>query len=123
MQPQKFGRIVMFSSMAARTGGKNIAHYAASKGGILGLMRSLAVESALDNIRVNAISPVLTDTPMPRAVVSDEYMQSRKADIPLGRIGDVQDMADGCMFLLSDDNADIKRPFPSVRGIKLGVGG
>ena len=105
MQPQKFGRIVMFSSMAARTGGKNIAHYAASKGGILGLMRSLAVESALDNIRVNAISPVITDTPMPRAVVSDEYMQSRKADIPLGRIGDVQDMADGCMFLLSDDNS------------------
>lgn len=105
MKPQKFGRIVMFSSMAARTGGKNVAHYAASKGGILGLMRSLAVESAADNIRVNAISPVITDTPMPRAVVSDEYLQSRKAHIPLGRIGDVEDMADGAMFLLSDDSS------------------
>lgn len=105
MRPQKFGRIVMFSSMAARTGGKNVAHYAASKGGILGLMRSLAVESAADNIRVNTISPVITDTPMPRAVTSDEYMQSRKNHIPLGRIGDVQDMADGAMFLLSDDSS------------------
>jgi len=105
MRPQKFGRIVMFSSMAARTGGKNVAHYAASKGGILGLMRSLAVESAAENIRVNTISPVITDTPMPRAVVSDEYMQSRKAHIPLGRIGDVEDMANGAMFLLSDDSS------------------
>lgn len=105
MRPHKFGRIVMFSSMAARTGGKNIAHYAASKGGILGLMRSLAVESAADNIRVNAISPVITDTPMPRAVVSDEYMQSRKNHIPLGRIGNVEDMANGAMFLLSEDSS------------------
>jgi NAD(P)-dependent dehydrogenase (short-subunit alcohol dehydrogenase family) len=105
MRPQNFGRIVMFSSMAARTGGKNIAHYAASKGGVLGLMRSLAVESAAENIRVNAISPVITDTAMPRAVLSDEYLQSRKAHIPLGRIGAVEDMADACMFLLSDDNS------------------
>lgn len=105
MRPQTFGRIVMFSSMAARTGGVNAAHYSASKGGVLGLMRSLAVESAAENIRVNAISPVLTDTPMPRAVVSDEYLQSRKAQIPLGRIGDVRDMAEACMFLLSDDSS------------------
>lgn len=105
MRPQKFGRIVMFSSMAARTGGKNVAHYTASKGGILGLMRSLAVESAAENIRVNTVSPVITDTPMPRAVVSKEYLQSRKAHIPLGRIGDVQDMTEACMFLLSDDSS------------------
>jgi NAD(P)-dependent dehydrogenase (short-subunit alcohol dehydrogenase family) len=105
MRPQIFGRIVLFSSMAARTGGVNTAHYAASKGGILGLMRSLAVESAADNIRVNSISPVITDTPMPRAVVSEEYLQSRKNQIPLGRIGDVRDMVDACMFLLSDENS------------------
>ena len=83
MRPQKFGRIVMFSSMAARTGGVNVAHYAASKGGILGLARSLAVESAAENIRVNTISPVITDTPMPRAVLSDEIMESSK--IPISR--------------------------------------
>jgi NAD(P)-dependent dehydrogenase (short-subunit alcohol dehydrogenase family) len=107
MMPRQFGRVVLFSSMAARTGGKNVSHYAASKGGILGLARALAVEAAADNIRVNAISPVITDTAMPRAVVSDEYMQSRKNHIPLGRIGDVQDMVEACLFLLSDDSSYI----------------
>jgi 2-hydroxycyclohexanecarboxyl-CoA dehydrogenase len=105
MRPQKFGRIVMFSSMAARTGGVKIAHYAASKGGVLGLARSLAIESAPENIRVNTISPVVTDTPMPRAVVSAEYLESRKSAIPLGRIGDVKDMTEACMFLLGDDSS------------------
>ena len=105
MRRQKFGRIVMFSSMAARTGGVNAAHYAASKGGVLGLMRSLAVETATENIRVNSISPVITDTPMPRAVVSEEYLQSRKNQIPLGRIGNVQDMTEACMFLLSNESS------------------
>lgn len=107
MIPRRFGRIVLFSSMAARTGGKNVAHYAASKGGILGLARALAVETAADNIRVNTISPVITDTAMPRAVVSDEYMQSRKQHIPLGRIGEVPDMVQACLFLLSDDSSYI----------------
>ena len=105
MRPQKFGRIVMFSSMAARTGGANVAHYAAAKGGILGLARSLAIESAAENIRVNTVSPVITDTPMPRAVVSADYLASRKSAIPLGRIGDVNDMTEACMFLLSDDSS------------------
>jgi NAD(P)-dependent dehydrogenase (short-subunit alcohol dehydrogenase family) len=105
MAPHQFGRIVLFSSMAARTGVKNVAHYAASKGGILGLSRALAVEAAADNIRVNAVSPVITDTAMPRAVVSKEYLLSRKDKIPLGRIGDVQDMVEACLFLLSEDSA------------------
>lgn len=105
MRRQKFGRIVLFSSMAARTGGANVAHYAASKGGILGLARSLAIESAADNIRVNTVSPVITDTPMPRAVLTDEEMEARKSRIPLGRIGSIDDIAEACMFLLSDDSS------------------
>lgn len=105
MRPQKFGRIVLFSSMAARTGGFHVAHYAASKGGILGLARSLAMESAAENIRINTVSPVITDTPMPRAVLSDEEIESRKTRIPLGRIGSADDMAEACMFLLSDDSS------------------
>ena len=105
MRPQKFGRIVLFSSMAARTGGLHVAHYAASKGGILGLARALAVESATENIRVNTISPVVTDTPMPRAVMSDEALEARKTRIPLGRIGKASDMAQACMFLLSDESS------------------
>jgi NAD(P)-dependent dehydrogenase (short-subunit alcohol dehydrogenase family) len=105
MRPQKFGRIVLFSSMAARTGGVRVAHYAASKGGVLGLARSLAIESAAENIRVNTVSPVITDTPMPRAVLSDQEIESRKTRIPLGRIGSTDDMAEASMFLLSDDSS------------------
>ena len=107
MRPRKFGGIVLFSSMAARTGGVNVAHYAASKGGILGLARSLAVESAAENIRVNTISPVITDTPMP---VLYSPMKSWSRENPESRwvaSSDVEDMTEACMFLLSDDSSYI----------------
>jgi NAD(P)-dependent dehydrogenase (short-subunit alcohol dehydrogenase family) len=96
---------VFFSSMLARTGGINSAHYAASKGGVLGLARSLALEVAGENIRVNTISPGLTDTPQPRDHLSEEELYGRGASIPLGRIGKAEDMVEGCLFLLSEDSS------------------
>jgi NAD(P)-dependent dehydrogenase (short-subunit alcohol dehydrogenase family) len=105
MQPRRFGRIILFSSMLARTGGTNSAHYSASKGGVLGLARSLALEVAAENIRVNTISPGLTDTPQPRDHLSEEELYGRGAAIPLGRIGKVEDMVEGCLFLLSEESA------------------
>jgi NAD(P)-dependent dehydrogenase (short-subunit alcohol dehydrogenase family) len=105
MRPRRFGRVVLFCSMLARTGGKNSAHYCASKGGVLGLARSLALEVAGENIRVNTISPGLTDTPQPRGHLSEEELYGRGATIPLGRIGRVEDMIEGCLFLLSEDSA------------------
>jgi 2-hydroxycyclohexanecarboxyl-CoA dehydrogenase len=105
MRSRRFGRIVLFSSMLARTGGTNSAHYSASKGGVLGLARSLALEVAGENIRVNTISPGLTDTPQPRGHLSEEELYGRGSNIPLGRIGRVEDMVEGCLFLLSEDSA------------------
>jgi 2-hydroxycyclohexanecarboxyl-CoA dehydrogenase len=105
MRPRKFGRVVIFSSMIARTGSVNGAHYAASKGGILGLARTVAIEAAPDNIRVNTISPGITDTPQPRAFLSDADLTERRARIPLGRIAEVEDMVEACMFLLSDQSS------------------
>jgi NAD(P)-dependent dehydrogenase (short-subunit alcohol dehydrogenase family) len=105
MRPRKFGRIVMFSSMIARTGAVDGADYASSKGGILGLARAAALEAAADNIRVNTISPGITDTPQPRAFLSDADFSARRTRIPLGRIGKVEDMVEGCMFLLSDESS------------------
>jgi NAD(P)-dependent dehydrogenase (short-subunit alcohol dehydrogenase family) len=105
MRPRKFGRIILFSSMIARTGAVNGAHYASSKGGVLGLARAVALEAAADNIRVNTISPGITDTPQPRAFLSDADFAERSTRIPLGRIGEVEDMVNACMFLLSDQSS------------------
>lgn len=105
MRPRKFGRIVMFSSMVARTGAAEGAHFSASKGGVLGFARSLAVETAMDNIRVNTISPGITASAQPRPLVSNADLEAGKARIPLGRVGDVQDMTEACMFLLSEESS------------------
>ena len=105
MQPRRFGRIILFSSMLARTGGVKSAHYSASKGGVLGLARTLALEVAGENIRVNTISPGVTDTAQPRDHLSEEELYAKGATIPLGRIGKVDDMVEGCLFLLSEESA------------------
>jgi 2-hydroxycyclohexanecarboxyl-CoA dehydrogenase len=105
MKRQGFGRIVLFSSMLARTGSVDGAHYAASKGGILGLARTLALEVAHENIRVNTVSPGLTDSAQPRAFLSDAEIETRRAQIPLGRIGSVHDMVQACLFLLGEESS------------------
>jgi len=105
MRPRSFGRIILFSSMLARTAGRNSAHYAASKGGVLGLARSLALEVAHEGIRVNTISPGVTDTPQPRGNMSEQELFGRAASIPLGRIGAVNDMVLACLFLLGEESS------------------
>jgi len=105
MRPRSFGRIILFSSGLARTAGRNCAHYAASKGGVLGLARSLALEVVEEGIRVNTISPGITDTPQPRGHMSEEELYSRAASIPLGRIGTVDDMTEACLFLLGEESS------------------
>jgi NAD(P)-dependent dehydrogenase (short-subunit alcohol dehydrogenase family) len=105
MQAAKVGSIVLFSSSLARTGGMNSAAYAATKGGILGLMRSMALDVARDNIRVNAVSPAIADTAMPRANLDADVLQARAAANPMKRIGTPRDMAEAALFLLDDENA------------------
>jgi len=105
MRRQGKGSIVLFSSSIARSGSAHGAHYAASKGGVLGLARSLALETAREGVRVNVISPGVTDTPMPRGHASDEEVYAKAAKVPLGRIGQPDDMAQAVLFLLSDDSS------------------
>jgi NAD(P)-dependent dehydrogenase (short-subunit alcohol dehydrogenase family) len=105
MRAQKGGSIVMFSSSLARTGGINSASYSATKGGILGLMRSMALDVAGDSIRVNAVSPAIADTAMPRATMSAKTIDARAASNPMKRIGTPLDMAQATLFLLDRENA------------------
>jgi 2-hydroxycyclohexanecarboxyl-CoA dehydrogenase len=103
MRAQGAGNIVFFSSTIARSGAVDAAAYAATKGAILGLMRSLALEVAKVGIRVNSVTPGITDTAQPRGHMSEDELFSRAKDIPLGRIGHVDDMVETVMFLLSED--------------------
>jgi NAD(P)-dependent dehydrogenase (short-subunit alcohol dehydrogenase family) len=103
MRMQKSGNIVFFSSTLARHGIPKGAAYATSKGAVLGLMRSLALEVAQTGIRVNCVSPGIADTPQPRSHMKEEDLYARAANIPLGRIGRVEDNVEAVLFLLSDD--------------------
>jgi NAD(P)-dependent dehydrogenase (short-subunit alcohol dehydrogenase family) len=97
------GSIVLFASSLARTGGIGAAHYSASKGAILGLARSLALSVVTENIRVNVVSPGLTDTAQPRANMTDQQLLDKAAGVPLKRMGEPKEMAEAAAFLLSDD--------------------
>jgi NAD(P)-dependent dehydrogenase (short-subunit alcohol dehydrogenase family) len=94
------GAIVNQSSTAAWT---LAGFYGLSKLGINGLTVSLAKELGPKNIRVNAVSPGPTETPATAAMVSKEKMDSWLQTLPLGRTGTTQDIANTCLFLLSDE--------------------
>jgi NAD(P)-dependent dehydrogenase (short-subunit alcohol dehydrogenase family) len=116
MRRRKGGAIVLFSSTIARSGAADGAHYAATKGGVLGLARSVALETAADGIRVNVLSPGVTDTPQPRGNMSADDLFSRAASIPLGRVGHVNDMVEAALFLLSEDASFITAQDLRVNG-------
>lgn len=105
MRAQKRGSIVLWASGLGRTPVPNVAHYAATKGGVYGLMRVLALETATDGIRVNCVSPGIADTPMPNAVYDRSILDLRASANPLGRIGTALDMANAALFLLDEENS------------------
>ena len=97
------GAIVNTASGRALAGAANGAHYAASKGGIIALTKSLALDWAGYGIRVNCVIPGLTDTAQPRVEMGDNELYAAGARIPMGRIGRPEDIAAVVAFLLSDD--------------------
>lgn len=97
------GSVVNISSIASLVGFENLVHYCASKGGVNGLTRALALELAPRNIRVNAVAPGAIDTPGAFEKASDEMKQKTAASVPLGRIGSPADIAHAAFFLASDE--------------------
>ena len=110
------GAIVNTASGRALAGAANGAHYAATKGGILALTKSLALDWAGYGIRVNCVIPGLSDTAQPRAEMGDNELNAAGARIPLGRIGQPQDIAAVVAFLLSDDAAYMTGQSVAVNG-------
>ncbi len=98
----KKGNIILISSIWGTVGASCESIYSASKWGVLGLMKSTALELAPSNIRVNAISPGVILTDMSKDFTSDE-LEILKEKTPLGRLGKAQDISEMVAFLLSDN--------------------
>ena len=104
---QGTGRVISITSGRAFQGAKNGAHYAASKAGIIGFSKSLALELAPHGITVNVICPGITDTAQPRGHQTEEQIYAQAQRIPLGRIGQPEDLVGPAVFLASDAAAFI----------------
>ena len=106
MAKQKSGVIINIASVAMGQQGigfPNIVHYCASKGGIVGMTEALAVELAPYNIRVNAISPGMIETPMIDPVKQDpKIMEAMLARVPMRRVGKPEEVSNLVLFLASD---------------------
>ncbi len=115
MLKQRSGRIINITSVVAQTGNAGQSNYVASKAGLIGLTRAIAVEVASRNITVNAVAPGFIDTPM-TAPLSQELKDKMKSMIPLARFGTDADVAAAIVFLASDEAAYITGQVLDVNG-------
>jgi NAD(P)-dependent dehydrogenase (short-subunit alcohol dehydrogenase family) len=114
---QKHGAIINVASVAAQRGGGLVggAHYAASKGGVVSLTKSIAREFGALGIRANAICPSMTETGMLDGMTPEKFKEITDA-IPLRRAGKPRDIAGACLFLASDLSAYITGTTLDVNG-------
>lgn len=111
------GSIVLSSSTAALIGLTNHEAIAAAKAAVVGLMRSAAASYAKKGIRINAIAPGLTRTPLTEAITNNEIaLKASTAFHPLGRIGEPEDAAAAIFWLLSDESAFVTADVVAVDG-------
>ena len=103
MRARKFGRIVNISSINGQKGQMGQVNYSAAKAGELGFTKALAQESAKAGITVNAIAPGYINTEMVQAVPKDVLEKSILPQIPVGRLGEPEEIARCVVFLASDD--------------------
>ena len=115
---RKFGAIVCIGSVAAQRGGGILGgpHYSAAKGAVQTLAKSMARELGPDGIRVNAVAPGMTDTDLLVGKIDEDGKQRVAATIPLGRLAQPLDIANACLYLVSDLSS-------YVTGVVLDVNG
>ena len=119
MLKARWGRMVTISSSSAQSGAARMAHYVASKGGVVGLTKALAVEYAPNGITVNTIPPGFIDTPMARRAEARgdlPNIDAIAARTPVRRAGTPEDIAAACAFLCSEEAGYITGQLIGVNG-------
>lgn len=115
MMKQRFGRIINMASVVGVMGNAGQANYVASKAGLIGLTKTAARELAPRGITVNAVAPGFIDTPM-TAGLSEKVKEAMLAQVPLGRIGQPEDVAEVVAFLASEKASYITGQVIHVNG-------
>ena len=115
MMKQRYGRIINMASIIGVIGGPGQANYAASKGGMIAMTKSIAAEVASRGITANCVAPGFIKTPM-TDVLSDDLKKAYLAQIPAGRFGEPDDIANACVFLASSEASYINGQVLNVNG-------
>jgi 3-oxoacyl-[acyl-carrier protein] reductase len=115
MRKKKFGSVVNISSIIGETGNAGQTNYAASKGGVIAMTKSFAIEAATSGIRYNTITPGFIATEMTE-VLADEIKDGINAKIPMKRMGKASEVAQATAFLLSDHSSYITGETLKVNG-------
>jgi len=102
MRERGFGRIINIASINGQSGQFGQTNYSAAKAGMIGFTKALALESAAKGITVNAVAPGYIATDMVKAV-PEEVLQKIVGRIPVGRLGEVEEVARAVLFLASDE--------------------
>ncbi len=115
MMKNRYGRIINMASIIGVIGGPGQANYAASKGGMIAMTKSIAAEVASRGITANCVAPGFIKTPM-TDVLSDDLKKTYLAQIPAGRFGEPDDIANACVFLASAEASYINGQTLNVNG-------
>lgn len=115
MRKKKFGSVVNIASIVGETGNAGQTNYAASKGGVIAMTKSFAIEAATSGIRYNTITPGFISTEMTE-VLSDDIKAGINVKVPMGRMGRAQEVAEATAFLLSDHSSYITGETLKVNG-------
>lgn len=120
MRAAGWGRIVNFSSIGAQLGAAHMVHYAASKGGLIAMTRSLALELGPQGITVNAVSPGLIDTPMARRAIDGGLfpvpVEQMLEAYPIPRMGRAEEVAAAVAFFTSEEAGYITAQLLGING-------
>jgi NAD(P)-dependent dehydrogenase (short-subunit alcohol dehydrogenase family) len=118
MLDERWGRIVNISSASIHGGALRMTHYVASKSGVLGFTKALALELAPHGITVNTIPPGFIETPLVRALDREGSIDMDRvlAATPVGRIGQPEDIAHACAFLIAEEAGYVTAQIIGVNG-------